>query len=147
MNDVGDRADDYERRVTLAGGSDTLIGSLIEGADRMRLVVRWLVVALISIVVGIVIITSLLFIAWNNAENVERNGKQIQTQANRIDELTRLVCERANLNSIAVNDFLNLIIDSYESGDAEAISPAEIKRQIEKYEGMKVRPLICKDKE
>ncbi|HEV8177406.1 MAG TPA: hypothetical protein VGP44_06910 [Gemmatimonadales bacterium] len=85
MSDIGDRADDYERRLSEAEASDVLSDAFREGRGNAQLP-RWLGVGVAVAVLLLITVGFLAFTARQTANRADENA----------DRITELFREQAN---------------------------------------------------
>lgn len=73
MSNLDDRADDYERRLHAAGGTEGILQGLVADSTRVRQVVKWLTISLIFDLFLSISLGFLSLVAWQNAEGIESN--------------------------------------------------------------------------
>lgn len=123
---IESRADDYERRLREAGGTDGVIGGLVKGAERNDSIIKWLAISLafdvfLSIVLGIVGLVAL------------HNSKAVEDQA-------WIACRQSNANSASLNAVLDLLIANTPNSP---LTPAQQQQRIAGYRALIVTIPKC----
>lgn len=134
MGDISERADDYERRLSSAGGNETVLGGLVIGVQRTKRIQLWLGISivfdvLLSIAFGVVAIY-----AQNNANSAAETAKLAVVAA-------KVSCDASSKNSTSINAVLNELIESVRTNPD--YTPAEKKQRIDGYEALIVKVPDC----
>jgi hypothetical protein len=121
MSDVGERADDYERRLAKAGGTKGVIGGLVLTADRNRKIMWALAISLVadvflSFAVGYFVLGA--------------------------DEAAHIACEQSSDNSRVVNELLADLIRN-ASTLSDILTPAEIEARVQGYSDLLIDIPAC----
>lgn len=124
-NDLGARADDYERRLDEAGGTDTVMGSLVVSDERRRNIIKWLMISIAFDVFLSFGFGFLAFYAQHNANTASETAKLAVVAA-------KVACDQSAKNSVVTNELINQLIDNIRLSDQ--LTPAEKEQRIEDYE-------------
>jgi osmoprotectant transport system substrate-binding protein len=75
-DDLGARADDYERRLAASGSTEGIIRGLVRGAERSRRTLRWLIASVIFDITATFVFGFLGWKAYDNAHRIEANQRE-----------------------------------------------------------------------
>lgn len=134
MDDITDRAEDYERRLSQAGSTEAIIKSLVSGAERSRRTVRLLAVSLIADVILSMAAVGLTWVAWNQSEKVERNTNQLRS-------VIYTQCLESQKSGAGLNAILDALIVSV--GTNKQQTPAEKVTRVRNYTRARVTIHSC----
>jgi hypothetical protein len=126
-DDLESRADDFEKRVKAAGSTEEIVGSLSRSVARNQKVTKWLTISLILDIVLSIALGFLGFVAVHNAESIKE-------QAN-------IACEKSAQNSVAINSFLQLLIDNAKA--STLLTPAEKAQRVTDYQAQMIEIPKC----
>ena len=127
MNDLDDRADDYEKRLAAAGSTEDLIGGLVIGVERTKKLVKWLLISLVFDLALSIVLGGVAYFAWQNSGDIE--------------EAAITSCEHTNDNSKAINGFLDLLIQF--SSTSPSLTPEQREERVDEYTKQKIKLLKC----
>lgn len=133
-DDLGDRADDYERRLAAAGSTDDIIGGLVRAATRNRRSVRLLAISLAVDIILSLGMATLAAIAWNNTSRIAANSANIQRNVH-------IQCLAQNRAAVGTNTVLDVLIKF--SRTSPVLTPAERADRVRVYIAVKIPVLKC----
>jgi len=117
-DDLGDRADDYERRLAEAGSTEGIIGGLVKGAEQNKRTIRWLTISLVLDIILSILLGFLGAFAYYNNRTIAADSI--------------LACNQSVRNSFAINAFINQQIDNTRL--STTLTPKEIQDRVVAYE-------------
>lgn len=134
MSDLGERADDYEVRLSKAGSTEDLVIGLVKTVDRSKRTLRLIIISLVVDVVLSIGMMGITLVAWTNADNIEKN-------TNRFKGVVYEQCMDAQVSAKSVNAVLTALIEN--AAVSTIFSPAEKSARMKNYEKARVNVHSC----
>lgn len=129
MSDLGERADDLERRMAAAGSTEAIIGGLVKGAARNRRAIWIMAVSLILDVVLSLAMAGLAYNALHQSERVEANTNRLCLSTQKFEQ--------------AHNSLVDTLIINVKTSSPKIFTPDDKARRIKNYEDSRVPVEIC----
>jgi hypothetical protein len=129
MSDVGERADDYERKLASAPSTGAIINGLVKSVASTKRTIRLLAVSLVVDVVLSLIMVGIAAVAWTNAKGVEAN--------------TRNLCLNTSKLEISHNRLVDTLIVNVKTSSPKIFTPADKIARIKNYYASRVPAELC----
>lgn len=126
-DDLESRAEEFEKKIEDAGGSEGIIGGLVKQADRNRRTVLFLQVALVIVAALALVLGLLTYISYQNDSRVDRQSAK--------------ACHQSITNTVLINALLNTLIVNVEN--SKVYSSEEAKMRIKSYQALMTKIPSC----